>query len=123
MFPQILERFRGGAQMRAADYVAGWQRLETLRAVYRAATEDYDTIVLPTCPILPPNAAHLMEDDAAYTRANLLALRNTRVGSLLGLSGLTLPTGTPSAGLLLQCGPGEEVALLRIGAAVERALT
>ena len=123
MFPPILERFRSGAEMRAADYVAGWQRLEALRAAYVDATEGVDAVLLPTCPILPPNAAHLLADDAAYTRANLLALRNTRAGSLLGLSGLTLPTRTASVGLLLQGGPGEEGLLLRLGAASERALT
>ena len=122
MFPPILERFRSGASMTAADYVAGWQRLERLRADYLAATEGVDAVLLPTCPILPPNAAHLLEDEAAYTRANLLALRNTRVGNLLGLSGLTLPTGMPSAGLLLQGGPCAEGRLLRLGAAAERAL-
>lgn len=122
MFPPILERFRSGATMSAADYVACWQRLESLRAAYLAATEGVDAVLLPTCPILPPNAAHLLEDEAAYTRANLLALRNTRVGSLLGLTGLTLPTRTPSAGLLLQGGPHAEGELLRLGAAAARAL-
>jgi len=51
---------------------------------------------------------------------NLLTLQNTRIGSLLGLAGLTLPTGVPSCGILFQ-GPSEE-RLLRIGAAAERAL-
>lgn len=122
MFPPILERFRSGAAMSAADYISGWRRLDTLRAAYLAATEAFDAVVLPTCPILPPNGAHLLEDEAAYTRANLLALRNTRVGSLLGLCGLTLPTGVPSAGLLLQGGPGADAQILRLGASVSRAL-
>lgn len=122
MFYQIRDRFRGGADMSAADYVAGWQRLEALRADYHHATESFDAVLLPTCPILPPNAARLLEDDDAYAQANLMALRNTRVGSLLGLCGLTLPTGTPSAGLLMQGGPGEEARILRLGAAAERAL-
>lgn len=122
MFPQILERFRGGAAMSAAEYVAGWQRLEALRAAYMAATGGYDAVILPTCPILPPDAAHLLADEAAYTRANLLTLRNTRVGSLLGLCGISLPTGVPSVGILLQSGPHTEGKLLRLAAAAERAL-
>lgn len=122
MFPQILERFRGGAAMPAKDYVAGWQRLEALRADYIKATASYDAVVLPTCPILPPKTAELLADESEYTRANLLALRNTRAGSLLGLCGLTLPTGAPSVGLLLQGSPRDEARILRLGTAVEAAL-
>lgn len=122
MFPQILERFRGGAAMTAQEYVAGWQRLAALRNDYAAATAGYDAVILPTCPILPPKTAELLADDAKYTRANLLALRNTRVGSLLGLCGLTLPTGTPSVGVLLQGVPHDEGRILRLGAAAEQAL-
>lgn len=122
MFPLILERFRSGANMPAMDYVAGWQRLEALRAQYAAATAGYDAVLLPTCPILPPKAADLLADKAVYNRANLLALRNTRAGSLLGLCGLTLPTGTPSAGILLQGAAGDEARILRLGAAAEAAL-
>ncbi len=122
LFPQILERFRSGAAMSAKDYVAGWQKLDKLRKIYLSATAAYDAVLLPTCPILPPSAAALLEDEAAYTRANLLTLRNTRVGSLLGLCGLTLPTGVPSVGCLMQAGPHKEAHLLRLGKAAERAL-
>ncbi|MDJ1009207.1 MAG: amidase family protein [Paracoccaceae bacterium] len=122
MFPPILERFRGGATMPAMEYVAGWQRLGGLRAAYLGATGEYDAVLLPTCPILPPKTAQLLENEADYTRANLLALRNTRVGSLLGLTGLTLPTGAPSVGLLLQGAPNTEGDLLRLGAAASAAL-
>ncbi|MEL7460708.1 MAG: amidase family protein [Pseudomonadota bacterium] len=123
MFPQILERFRSGAEMSAKDYVAGWQRLNRLRTDYAAATAGYDAVILPTCPILPPKTAPLLADDALYTRANLLALRNTRVGSLLGLCGLTVPSGTPSVGVLLQGAAGDEGRILRLGVAAERALS
>jgi aspartyl-tRNA(Asn)/glutamyl-tRNA(Gln) amidotransferase subunit A len=41
----------------------------------------------------------------------------------MGLPGVTLPTGTPSCGLLLQTPPGTEERLLRLSAAAERALT
>ena len=108
--------------MPAKDYVAGWQRLEHLRKTYLAETAGYSAVLLPTCPILPPKTTELLADDAKYTRANLLALRNTRVGSLLGLCGLTLPTGTQSIGVLLQGAPRDEGRILRLGAAAEQAL-
>ena len=55
-----------------------------------------------------------------FTERNLMALQNTRIGNLMGLAALTLPTGVPSCGIMLQ-GHSEE-RLLRLGAAVEAAL-
>ena len=122
MFPRILERFRTGASIKAADYVAGWRRLHEIRAIWAAKTAGYDAILLPTSPILPPNAHRLMTDDAYYVSENLLALRNTRIGNLMGLCALTLPTAQPSCGISFMAGPGQEERLLRLGTAAERAL-
>lgn len=122
MFDLVRERFRSGRDHLASDYVAGWQRLKTLRARYLAATAGYDAVLLPTCPNLPPKQADLARDSALFVSENLLALRNTRVGNLMGLCGLTLPTDVPSAGLMLLAPPMAEERLLRIGAAVETAL-
>ncbi len=122
MFPRILERFRSGASFTAMDYVAGWRRLHQLRAIWADATAGYDAVLVPTSAILPPNADRLMTDDAYYVTENLLALRNTRIGNLMGLCGLTLPTSQPSCGISLMCPPMAEERLLRLGAAAERAL-
>ncbi|NUB46392.1 amidase [Fertoebacter nigrum] len=122
MFPRILERFRSGATATAADYIAGWRRLRELRAVWAEATAGYDAVILPTAPILPPDAARLMTDDTYYVTENLLALRNTRIGNLFGLCAVTLPTGQPSCGISLMGGPRAEERLLRLAHAAERAL-
>ena len=63
-----------------------------------------------------------MTDDAYYVTENLLALRNTRIGNLMGGCVLTLPTSQPSCGISLMTGPGDEARLLRLGLAAERAL-
>jgi len=122
MFARILERFRGGASARASDYVAGWRLLENLRSRWDARIAGYDAVILPTAPILPPNAERLMSDDAYYVTENLMTLRNTRVGNLMGSAGLTLPTGVPSTGIMFLGLPGSEERLLRLGAAAEPAL-
>jgi len=122
MYPRILERFRSGAGFSAADYVAGWRRLHDLRRRWADRTAAFDAVALPTSPILPPDARRLMEDDAYYVTENLLALRNTRIGNLMGLCAVTLPTGQPSAGLSLMAAPGREEALLRLASAAEAAL-
>ena len=122
MFPRILERFRIGGTVTAADYVAGWRRLEDLRTLWLRRTAGYDAVILPTAPILPPDVKRLMTDDAYYVTENLLALRNTRIANLFGLCALTLPTGQPSCGISFMAAPGAEERLLRLGSAAERAL-
>ena len=122
MFPRILERFRAGAAFKATDYVAAWRRLHVIRGLWAKATAGFDAVVLPTSPILPPNAQRLLDDNDYYVTENLLALRNTRIGNLMGLCALTLPTAQPSCGISLMAGPMQEDRLLRLGMAAERAL-
>ena len=123
MFAEILERFRQGANFGAADYVAARAKLEQVRQHWDAAVAGFDAVLLPTSPILPPDMERLQSDSEYYITENLLALRNTRIGNLMGLCGLSLPTGVPGCGLQVLCPPNMEEALLRIGAGVEKALT
>ena len=122
MFEEILLRFRSGSDVLASDYVAAWQALDQLRAEYSEATAAYDAILMPSSPILPPNIDRLAQDHDYYVTENLLALRNTRIGNLMGACALTLPTGVPSCGFMILCPPMGEHRLLRLGAAVENAL-
>ena len=122
MFPRILERFRSGAHIKASDYIAAWRRLEELRVIWAEKTAGFDAILLPTSPILPPNAARLLDNIDFFVAENLLALRNTRIGNLMGLCALTLPTSQPSCGISLMAAAGQEERLLRLGIAAERAL-
>jgi len=122
MFPPIRERFRQGGAVSAADYVAAWRGLEAIRADWAAAAVAWDAVLLPTVPILPPNVERLLADPEFFVAENLLALRNTRVANLMGLAALTLPTATPACGLSALAPAGGEAKLLRVGAALERAL-
>lgn len=122
MFPEILARFRSGAEHSGADYVAAWAKLEQVRMVWDQAVAGYDAVLAPAAPILPPNLERLQGDHAYYVKSNLMALRNTRIGNLMGVCALSLPTGTPSCGLQVIGQPNCEEALLRIGAGVEAAL-
>jgi aspartyl-tRNA(Asn)/glutamyl-tRNA(Gln) amidotransferase subunit A len=123
MFAPILERFRNGKDFSAADFVTAWQRLEALREDWNARVAGYDAVLMPSAPILPPNLERLMNDEEYYLTENLLALRNTRVGNLMGLSVVTLPTGVPSCGIMLCGKPYGEERLLRVAAAAEAALS
>jgi len=122
MFPEILNRFRSGKNVTASAYIQACQTLEGYKQQWLETTAGYDAVILPTSPILPPNLDRVMTDSDYYVTENLLALRNTRIGNLFGLSGLTLPTGVPSTGIMFLGAPFAEERLLRIGAACERLL-
>ncbi len=122
MFDQILARFRGGAKYTGVDYIRGVQTLNTLRKAYTKATAEFDAVLMPTAPILPPRFADIIEDKRLFIGENVLALRNTRIGNLMGLCAITLPTGVPSCGIMLNADAGREEHLLRLAVAVELAL-
>ncbi|MGB0498104.1 MAG: amidase [Rubricella sp.] len=122
MFPPIRKRFEGGKGALAADYLQAVWRMAEVRRNWLAFVEDYDAVLTPTCPILPPSVERLMTDEAFYTTENLLTLRNTRIGNLLGLCGLSLPTGHLSCGLQVLGQPFGEGALLGVGLELERIL-
>ena len=122
MHAAVRERFRGGGAVSASDHVAAWIRLRQLRDDYARATAGFDAVLLPASPIMPPNVAALNADDDLFVRLNLLALRNTRIGNMMGLAVAVLPTGLPSVGLMMQVPELQENRLLRLAAAAEAAL-
>ncbi|WP_299501101.1 amidase family protein [uncultured Roseobacter sp.] len=123
MYSEILQRFQLGKNHSGPDYVAAWATLDAARMAYDRATAGYDAVILPTAPIMPPNLERLNSDHDYYITENLMALRNTRIGNLMGLCALSLPTGVPSCGLMMMAAPDCEGALLRLGAAAEQALS
>ncbi len=122
MYHQILSRIRPGGSFAAVDYIDGWAELEEIRAEYADFASGFDAVICPTVPSLPPNIVRLENEPEYFVEENLLALRNTRIGNLLGLCGLTIPTGVGSTGILLNAAPNSEAKLLRLGASVEAAL-
>jgi aspartyl-tRNA(Asn)/glutamyl-tRNA(Gln) amidotransferase subunit A len=122
MYAQVLGRFRAGASFSAPDYVAAWEALNALRDIWNVRIAGFDAVLMPSCAIMPPQIADLEADEAFYVERNLAALRNTRIGNLMGCCALTLPTGAPSCGIMLNTLPFQEERLLRIGAASEAAL-
>ncbi|MDJ0993375.1 MAG: amidase family protein [Dinoroseobacter sp.] len=122
MFPPILDRFRGGKAFDGPAYVAGWRKLRDLRARWANRVAGYDAVLTPSAPILPPDRARLLTDPDYYMTENLLALRNTRIGNLMGLCALSLPTGIPACGMQVLAPGFGEARLLRLGVAIETVL-
>jgi len=122
MFAKILERFRSGADILASDFIHAWDKLIHFREQYHLEVAAYDAVLIPTSPIIPPEIGRLMDDGDFYNSQNLLALRNTRIGNLMGGCSITLPTDIPSCGFLIMGRPNEEERLLRLAQACELAL-
>ncbi|PVA07832.1 amidase [Thalassorhabdomicrobium marinisediminis] len=122
MFRQILTRVRGGKDVPAHEYLSHRAELQQIRAAYGRATAGFDAVLCPGAAHLPPKVQRLIDDDTYYVQENLLSLRNTRVGNLMDLASLAVPTGVPSVGVLVNTPPQTEERALRIGAAVEQVL-
>ena len=121
-FPEIERRILAGRDVPAHAHINAWRALRRHRAAWAEATAGFDAVIAPTAAILPPSAERVASDSEHYVSQNLLALRNARIGNLMGAAGLTLPTGVPSCGLMLLGPPMSEARLLRLGAAAEAAL-
>lgn len=122
MFAQIRERVSAGAEVGAAQWIAAWDRLHVLRQQYGALTAGYDAVICPTAALMPPALARVAADGEYYKSTNLKALRNTRMGNLMGLCGVSVPTGARACGLLLNGAGGSDATILRLAAAAETAL-
>ncbi|MET0533598.1 MAG: amidase, partial [Steroidobacter sp.] len=77
-------------------------RIKLMASVERSTT-DFDAIVLPTTPIIPPPLS-AFDDDADYVRLNGLVLRNPCIANFLDRCSISLPIhshGAAPVGLML----------------------
>ena len=118
----VVNRSVLGPLSRTLELISQGDLIEAARAAYARATAGFDAVLCPTAPILPPHAQRLLDDADYYKAENLLALRNTRVANLMDLPAVTLPTGTPSCGIMLCGHTGQDDRLLRVAAVAEAAL-
>ena len=122
--PRVSSRIKRGATMLAADYVDLIAFRADLIARFNAATRDYDAILTPTCPLLPPRIEDLAEE-AAYTTANMMQLRNPTVMNFLDRCSISLPAnrpGEPPVGLMITGETMGDPHLFRLAAAIEATL-
>jgi aspartyl-tRNA(Asn)/glutamyl-tRNA(Gln) amidotransferase subunit A len=118
--PRVHSRIARGGTVSAPDYIRSLRRRNELVGVMDARLVDIGVLAMPTVAVVPPRIDAL-DDDDAYGRTNMLVLRNTMVGNLFDLTGITLPiSGTPlPVGLMLLARNGHDRRLLAIAAAAE----
>lgn len=120
MWPPIEARTRSGENIDPEKDAQARAEMDTHSISLKARIAEHGLIALPTSPCMPPNAERLLNDPDYFGERNLLALRNTRIGNLLTLSSITIPTRTPMCGMMLFAPPNAEERLLRIGRAMEK---
>jgi aspartyl-tRNA(Asn)/glutamyl-tRNA(Gln) amidotransferase subunit A len=122
--PRIRMRIERGERMTAAEYVELVAARQRLIADFDASTRQFDALIMPTVPIVPPRIAEL-DDEREYNRINLHILRNTALGNFFDRCSISLPChreGEPPVGLMLVGETLGDARLFAIGAAVEAAL-
>jgi aspartyl-tRNA(Asn)/glutamyl-tRNA(Gln) amidotransferase subunit A len=118
-------RMLTGRTLSAPDYFALMQRYVRLREQVRWTLRDVDALIVPTTMAV---ARPLNEIDAStetYLDYNMRVHRNTGIGNLLNLCGVSLPCGFTSAGmpigLMIYAKPFAEDMALRVAYAYEQA--
>jgi aspartyl-tRNA(Asn)/glutamyl-tRNA(Gln) amidotransferase subunit A len=122
--PRIRLRIERGARMTAADYLELVTARGRLIAVMDAGTREFDALVMPTVPIVPPRIDEL-EDEREYNRINLHILRNTALGNFFDRCSISVPchrAEEPPVGLMLVGETLGDARLFAIAAAIEAAL-
>jgi aspartyl-tRNA(Asn)/glutamyl-tRNA(Gln) amidotransferase subunit A len=123
--PRVSIRILRGAEQSAADFI---DLLAARRSLVARATErlsTVDALVMPTVAMTPPRIAD-MADEAAYGRANLLALRNCTLINMIDGCAVSLPihaAGEAPVGLMLAGVAGVDRSLLALAAAAEAVLS
>src|SRR3954470_598342 len=119
--PRVLVRVMRGESQSAADYIDLVNARKSLVARANARLAPYDALVLPTTANTPPTIAELA-DDKAFTRANLLALRNCTLINIIDGCAISLPAhrrGEIPVGLMLAAAGGSDRRIFELAAGME----
>jgi aspartyl-tRNA(Asn)/glutamyl-tRNA(Gln) amidotransferase subunit A len=119
--PLIAFRLKGGRDILASDYIEMFITRKKIWTSVQAAVRDYDALLLPTSPSIPPTLSSLVDIDAK-TAINALCLRNTAVSNYLDRPSITVPchaAGTAPVGLSLIGSRMHDRRLLAIAAGCE----
>jgi aspartyl-tRNA(Asn)/glutamyl-tRNA(Gln) amidotransferase subunit A len=122
--PIVAWRMRKGAEIAAADYIRSTQAWRALRVRVGETLRDVEALLVPATMIPAVPVAEADRDRETYGARNLAYLRNTAIGNILNLCGLSLPCGFARGlpiGLMVYGKPFQEDVVLRVGHAYERA--
>jgi len=123
--PIISQRMIQGKHVSASEYLNTTRAWTQLRAKVLQALRHVDALLVPTTMIPALPVAELDASLEAYSARNQQYLRNTVIGNVLNLCGLSVPCGFTSQGLpiglMIYGKPYNEDVVLRVGYAFEQA--
>ncbi len=122
--PIVARRMLRGRDVPAADYLGSVYRWHRLRVEVIEQLRGVDALLVPTSPIAALPIATVDADLQIYSEYNLRYLRNTSIGNVLNLCGLSVPCGFTGAGLpiglMIYARPYAEAMALRVGHAYQQ---
>jgi aspartyl-tRNA(Asn)/glutamyl-tRNA(Gln) amidotransferase subunit A len=113
--PRVSSRIARGEAISAADYI---DMLNARKSMIARA------VVMPTCAIMPPRIDDLA-DDKAFTKANLLSLRNCTLINMMDGCSISLPChrdGEAPVGFMMSGTGGSDRRIFELAAGVEGAI-
>jgi aspartyl-tRNA(Asn)/glutamyl-tRNA(Gln) amidotransferase subunit A len=123
--PLVLPRIRRGERQSARDLIVlRERRAELIQAVSRRL-EGFDAFICPTVPQVAPPIGPLEDGGDAYRDTNILMLRNPSVVNTLDGCSISVPMhddGEPPSALMVSALAGDDAAILRVAAWIERCL-
>jgi aspartyl-tRNA(Asn)/glutamyl-tRNA(Gln) amidotransferase subunit A len=122
--PRVSIRILRGEAISAADYIDLLEARKSLIARAAARLAPYDALVMPATANTPPRIADLA-DDKAFTRANVLALRNCSLINTIDGCAISLPChreGEVPVGLMLASSGGADRRIFELAAGMEAAI-
>jgi len=122
--PHVSARILRGEAITAADYIGILEARKSMIARANARIAPYDALVMPTSAITPPKIADLA-DDRAFTKANLLSLRNCTLINMMDGCSISLPchhAGAAPVGFMLSAAGGSDRRIFELAAGVEAAI-
>src|ERR1700738_3097210 len=122
--PRVSMRILRGESISAADYIDLLNARKSLIARTTVRLAPYDAGGMPTTANTPPRIADLA-DDKAFTKANLLSLRNCTLINMIDGCGISLPAhrqGEVPVGLMLAAPGGADRRIFELAAGMETAI-
>jgi aspartyl-tRNA(Asn)/glutamyl-tRNA(Gln) amidotransferase subunit A len=122
--PRVRIRILRGEGISAADYIELLEARKSLIMRAAARLAPYDALVMPTTANAPPRIADLA-DDKAFTKANLLALRNCTLINMIDGCAISLPChreGEVPVGFMLASSGGADRRIFELAAGMEAAI-
>src|SRR3984957_20499147 len=122
--PRVSLRISRGKAITPPHKIYILQARKSMIALGGARLAPYDAVVMPTCAITPPKISDLA-DDRAFTKANLLSLRNCTLINMMDGCSISLPChrdGEAPVGFMLSAAGGHDRRIFDLAAGVEAAI-